>query len=49
MILLCGGDKTTQEEDITRAKSYLKDFKARSAPKPRARDPHRGRRGKRGV
>jgi len=49
LILLCGGDKTTQEEDINRAKSYLADFKARSAPAPAARDPHRARHRKRGV
>ena len=31
ILLLCGGDKKTQQKDIDRAKEYLKDFKARSA------------------
>jgi putative addiction module killer protein len=31
ILLLCGGDKDTQQRDIRRAKAYLKDFKARSA------------------
>lgn len=26
IILLCGGDKTTQEEDIERARKILKDY-----------------------
>ncbi|MGE0874425.1 MAG: type II toxin-antitoxin system RelE/ParE family toxin [Burkholderiales bacterium] len=30
VLLLCGGDKRTQQKDIKRAKSYLEDFKARS-------------------
>lgn len=49
LILLCGGDKTTQEEDIARAKSYLADFKARSSATFRGGDRHRGRRSKRRV
>ena len=31
VLLLCGGDKRTQQKDIKRAKSYLEDYKARSA------------------
>jgi putative addiction module killer protein len=49
LILLCGGDKTTQQEDIARAKNYLEDFKARSASPPGTRGPHGRRRDKRGV
>ena len=30
LLLLCGGDKSTQQKDIKRAKEYLEDFKARS-------------------
>jgi putative addiction module killer protein len=30
VVLLCGGDKTTQVDDIQRAKRYWKDFKRRS-------------------
>jgi hypothetical protein len=34
----CGGDKTTQQKDIARAKAYFDDYKARSARKrPRGR------------
>jgi putative addiction module killer protein len=29
LILLCGGDKSTQETDITKAHSYWKDYKRR--------------------
>jgi putative addiction module killer protein len=29
VLLLCGGDKRTQQRDIKRAKSYFEDFKAR--------------------
>ena len=29
VILLCGGDKRTQEKDIQRAKQYWQDFKQR--------------------
>lgn len=36
ILLLCGGDKRTQQKDIKRAKTYLEDFKARSAK----RKPH---------
>jgi len=31
VLLLCGGDKRTQQKDIKRAKSYFQDFKARTA------------------
>ncbi|OGA21635.1 MAG: addiction module protein [Betaproteobacteria bacterium RIFCSPLOWO2_02_FULL_67_26] len=38
VLLLCGGDKRTQQEDIKRAKAYFKDYKARSAKRaPRGR------------
>lgn len=30
VLLLCGGDKDTQDKDIERAIEYLKDFKRRS-------------------
>jgi putative addiction module killer protein len=35
LLLLCGGDKRTQDKDIKRAKNYFKDYKARSAQRPR--------------
>ena len=35
VLLLCGGDKRTQQKDIKRAKAYFADFKARSAKKKR--------------
>jgi putative addiction module killer protein len=36
ILLLCGGDKRTQDKDIERAKDYFKDYKARAAhQKPR--------------
>ena len=35
VLLLCGGDKRTQQKDIKRAKAYFEDFKARSAKKER--------------
>jgi putative addiction module killer protein len=31
LLLLCAGDKTTQLQDIERAKTYLEDYRARSA------------------
>jgi putative addiction module killer protein len=31
VLLLCGGDKRTQQRDINRAKGYLEDCKARTA------------------
>jgi putative addiction module killer protein len=38
VLLLCGGDKRTQQKDINRAKGYFEDYKARSAQKkPRGR------------
>ena len=35
VLLLCGGDKRTQQKDIKRAKAYFEDYKARTAQKPR--------------
>lgn len=35
LLLLCGGDKTTQQKDIDHAKAYLQDYKKRTE-KPRA-------------
>ena len=38
VLLLCGGDKRTQQRDIDRAKSYFEDYKTRTAQeKPRGR------------
>ncbi len=38
ILLLCGGDKRTQQKDIRRAKAYFEDYKTRSAKtKPRGR------------
>ena len=38
VLLLCGGDKRTQQRDIDRAKAYFADYKARAArKKPRDR------------
>lgn len=37
VLLLCGGDKRTQQRDIERAKDYFRDYKARAAHKGRAR------------
>jgi putative addiction module killer protein len=38
ILLLCGGDKRTQQKDIKRAKAYLEDYKARSTKRtPRGR------------
>lgn len=31
LLLLCAGDKTTQSQDIERAKTYLQDYRTRSA------------------
>lgn len=31
VLLLCGGDKRTQQKDIKRAKSYLNDYETRAA------------------
>ncbi len=30
LLLLCAGDKTTQSQDIERAKSYLEDYRTRT-------------------
>jgi putative component of toxin-antitoxin plasmid stabilization module len=30
LLLLCGGDKTTQQKDITYAKACLQDYKNRT-------------------
>ena len=36
VLLLCGGDKRTQQRDIKRAKAHFEDYKARTAQrKPR--------------
>jgi putative addiction module killer protein len=35
VLLLCGGDKRTQQKDIERAKTYFEDYKARTAQKAR--------------
>jgi putative addiction module killer protein len=37
VLLLCGGDKTTQQKDIERAKELFDDYKVRSAKKPKPR------------
>jgi putative component of toxin-antitoxin plasmid stabilization module len=37
ILLLCGGDKKTQNKDIKRAKDYFEDYKARATQKPRSR------------
>lgn len=29
ILLLCGGDKSTQEQDISKAKEYLQDYRSR--------------------
>lgn len=31
VLLLCGGNKTTQQKDIEHAKAYFQDYKARTA------------------
>ncbi len=36
VLLLCGGDKNTQQRDIARAKAYFEDYKARL---PKKREP----------
>ncbi len=33
ILLLCGGDKGSQERDIAKAKEYLKDYQARGGDK----------------
>ena len=32
ILILCAGDKRTQQKDIERAKAYFKDYKARATP-----------------
>jgi putative addiction module killer protein len=39
LLLLCGGDKTTQQKDIDRAKVYLEDYKTRATKLGEARKP----------
>jgi putative addiction module killer protein len=34
ILLLCGGDKRTQQRDINRAKKFFEDYKARTQKKP---------------
>jgi putative addiction module killer protein len=34
VLLLCGGDKRTQQKDIKRAKAYFEDYKTRTTQKP---------------
>lgn len=34
ILLLCGGDKSTQDQDILRAKQYWKDFQKRQNANP---------------
>lgn len=34
VLLLCAGDKRTQQRDIRRAQSYLEDYEARSRERP---------------
>lgn len=37
LLLLCGGDKRTQDRDIKRAKDYLHDYKRRTAAQTQRR------------
>lgn len=39
ILLLCGGDKGRQAEDIQRARAYWKDYKARKRALPRGQPP----------
>lgn len=41
LLLLCGGDKRTQDKDIQRAKDYFKDYQARTAQASPAGRPKR--------
>ena len=45
LLLLCGGDKTTQQRDIDRAKAYFEDYKvrARKSGEARTSGPHHRR------
>lgn len=36
VLLLCAGDKKTQQKDIQRVKTYLQDYKTRSSENPDA-------------
>jgi putative addiction module killer protein len=49
ILLLCGGDKSTQTNDIERAHAYWKDYKDRipKPPVPRGGPPAKSRRGRR--
>jgi hypothetical protein len=42
LLLLCAGDKTTQPQDIERAKSYLQDYKERTV-KPQGPQKRQGK------
>jgi putative addiction module killer protein len=48
LLLPCAGDKTTQPQDIERAKSYLQDYKERTA-KPQGQQKRQGKGRKRAV
>lgn len=48
LLLLCGGDKTTQQKDIERAKAYLEDYRSRTRKDPDP-DAPRSRRRKRPI
>jgi putative addiction module killer protein len=37
VLLLCGGDKRTQQRDIERAKEYFEDYKGRATQAGRRR------------
>jgi putative addiction module killer protein len=43
ILLLCGGDKTTQQKDIENAKTYLQDYIARTAKAGSTRKPQNRR------
>ena len=48
LLLLCGGDKTTQQKDIERAKAYFEDYRSRTRTDSRP-DARRSRRRKRAL
>ena len=43
LLLLCAGDKRTQSQDIERAKTYLADYRARSASPQEQKRSRKGR------